>query len=60
MADETRNFSKLLENLREELENRETWERFQALFFSDGRNFNEQQRARNVDRAIYGSSANDV
>ena len=46
MAGETWNMNTLLENFREELENRERCEGIQALSFRDGRNFNEQRGGR--------------
>ena len=51
-------YCKLLENSREELGNRETW--ISRFILNDGRNLNEQQRARNDGRGINCGSANDV
>ena len=57
MTGETWNLNTLLENFREELENRERCEGIQALSFRDGRNFNEQRGGRKYSNTPFTAAA---
>ncbi|CAB4037904.1 Hypothetical predicted protein, partial [Paramuricea clavata] len=57
MTGESWNLNTLLENFREELENRERCEGIQALSFRDGRNFNEQRGGRKYSNTPFTAAA---
>ncbi|CAB4002148.1 Hypothetical predicted protein [Paramuricea clavata] len=57
MTGETWNLNTLLENFREELENRERCEGIQALSFRDGRNSNEQRGGRKYSNTPFTAAA---
>ncbi|CAB4024264.1 PREDICTED: uncharacterized protein LOC107331856, partial [Paramuricea clavata] len=57
MTGESWNLNTLLENFREELENRERCEGIQAFSFRDGRNFNEQRGGRKYSNTPFTAAA---